>query len=137
MAPPKYADQSHWGLCRVEHLPYSTANGNKASTTVAEFGCKGLGDTPIVTLVGQSARCNNLAASPELNDKSLGILFTGSGCDSSDNTSTLNVIALAVGLSVAGLVLIVAVVLVIIPKTRHAIFPFTRKHHAADNLEME
>lgn len=110
---------------------------NKASTNVAQFDCRTLSDTPTVTIVGQSSKCQNLAASPEFNDKSLGILFSGTGCDSSETGANLNVVALAVGLSVAAAVLIAVALLMIIPKTRNAIFPFLRSRKESPQHELD
>jgi hypothetical protein len=106
------------------------SNGNRVQPTLVSFNCTGATLSPSVLLTGQSAECRSITASPVIQQTSLSVLFVGNECDLSAGSS-FPVIAVAVGASVAGLVVLVAVILLVIPKTRHAIFPFLKRRKAS------
>lgn len=90
---------------------------------VANFGCRLSETSPAVTVTGQSG-CKTITAQPQYNDRSLALLFSAPECSGAPGADVFPVIAVAVGASVAGAVVLTAIILLAIPRTRRCIFPF-------------
>lgn len=107
-----------------------------AQATIATFDCRS-GIAPMISLMGTSAKCSSISQSTNYNEKSLSVLFTGQGCDQAgQGSAAFPVIAVAVGVSVAALVILVVVILMAVPKTRHAIFPFSKTRNGEQTEEL-
>jgi hypothetical protein len=107
----------------------SSTNGS-FSFEVAQFACRvgNSGPSP-VSLVGLDASgCLEITATTQYTDRSLSVIFQSqekSSCKAPAQDDGISVVGLAVGLSLAGLVIIIIAIVTLVPPIRRKVFPFS------------